>query len=227
MKKRCAGMAVVTLLLVAFGIGKAETDFHGVLDPRNVGSGTVIDSVRVTPPGTVYATPSWHGQGMILDTFDFPNLDAWPTKLEIYAVTNAIVYTTTINNPKGDSWYFLQYPNPNAPKVKFYGAGGGPAVEEPRTAVEPLQRLTVSPSVVTGQMTVRLQPVGPGRAVVDIHDAVGNVVRTLECTAGADGRATATWNREDGFGCLVPEGVYFCRYAASGVAVVRKVLVTH
>jgi flagellar hook assembly protein FlgD len=63
--------------------------------------------------------------------------------------------------------------------------------------------------------------------VVEIHDAVGNVVRSLDCTAGADGVATATWNHEDDHGRLVPEGVYFCRYAAAGGAAVRKVLVTH
>jgi flagellar hook assembly protein FlgD len=63
--------------------------------------------------------------------------------------------------------------------------------------------------------------------VVDIHDALGNVVRSLECTAGADGIATATWNREDDRGDLVPEGVYFCRYAEAGVIAVRKFLVAH
>jgi flagellar hook assembly protein FlgD len=76
-------------------------------------------------------------------------------------------------------------------------------------------------------MTVRLQPVGNSRPVVEIHDAVGNVIRSLDCTAGTDGMATATWNREDEFGQLVPEGVYFCRYAAADVIAVRKVLVAH
>jgi hypothetical protein len=76
-------------------------------------------------------------------------------------------------------------------------------------------------------MWVRLQPAGPGRNVVEIHDAVGNVVRSLDCTVGANGLATATWDREDWLGHVVPEGVYFCRYAAAGVVAVRKVLVTH
>jgi hypothetical protein len=53
------------------------------------------------------------------------------------------------------------------------------------------------------------------------------LVRSLGCTAGADGAATATWNREDEFGRLVPEGVYFCRYAASDVIAVRKIIVAH
>jgi len=61
--------------------------------------------------------------------------------------------------------------------------------------------------------------------VVEIHDAVGKLIRTLICAAGANGAATATWNREDEFGRFVPEGVYFCRYAASDAGAVRKVLV--
>jgi flagellar hook assembly protein FlgD len=76
-------------------------------------------------------------------------------------------------------------------------------------------------------MTVRLQPAGNGRQVVEIHDAAGNVIRTLSCAAGASGVATATWNREDDRGRLVPEGVYFCLYAGADVIAVRKVLVAH
>jgi hypothetical protein len=128
-----------------------------------------------------------------------------------------------IADPVGHMWYgdfgMSVY-------VMFYGAEE-PGVEEPGLAAAPQPRLAVSPSVVTGQMTVRLQPVGTGRPAVEIYDAVGNVVRSLSCTAGADGVATATWNREDEFGRLVPEGVYFCRYAAANVIAVRKVLVAH
>ena len=92
-------------------------------------------------------------------------------------------------------------------------------------AVGPLPRVTVSPSVATGHMTIRLQPVGTGRPVVEIYDATGSLIRSLGCTAGSDGIATATWNREDDHGRLVPEGVYFCRHAAADAIAVRKVLV--
>jgi hypothetical protein len=63
--------------------------------------------------------------------------------------------------------------------------------------------------------------------VVQIHDAVGNVVRSLDCAVEADGAASATWNREDDRGRLVPEGVYSCRYATADLVAVRKVLVVH
>jgi hypothetical protein len=226
MKKRCTGMAVVLALLVAFGIGRAQpTDFHGVLDPHGTNKGAVIDSVTVVPPDTTFRTANWMTDGQKVDTFDFPDLPGWPTDLWVYGVVAGVAAQAHIAGPVGGQWYPFGM-GTAVPNVMFYGAGGG-AVEESRPAIGPQQCLNVSPSVVTGQMTVRLQPVGPGRAVVDIHDAVGNVVRSLDCTAGANGLAVATWNREDGFGRFVPEGVYFCRYAAAGVVAVRKVLVTH
>jgi FlgD Ig-like domain len=141
----------------------------------------------------------------------------------VYGAVNGEPTNTTIPAPKADTWYTIGA-GIFAPQVEF---GYYPGVEESRPVVERRQCLAVSPSVVTGQMTVRLQPFGTSRPVVEIHDATGNVIRSLICTAGADGLATATWNREDDRGRLVPEGVYFCRYAAAGVVAVRKVLVAH
>jgi hypothetical protein len=220
-KKRCAGTAVVLALLVAFGIGQAWVYFTGVLNPNN--KGTVIDSVTVVPPDTTFQTAGWQGQGVKHDTFVFPDLPQWPTDLWVYGTINGLPAATHIVDPEGHKWYPFGV-GTIVPFVMFHDYV---AVEEPRSAVEPRPRLAVSPSVVTEQMTVRLQPVGTSRPVVQIHDAVGNAVRSLGCTTGADGTATATWNREDDRGRLVPEGVYFCRYAGAGVTAVRKILVAH
>lgn len=220
MNKRCAGLAVVLVLLVAFGIGRAQTAFHGVLNPNN--NGAIVDSVKVLPMDTTFRTAGWQGQGAVYDTFNFPELASWPTDIWVWGTVGVFPIERYIPTPVNQQWYgFGAGSNPAF--VLFYTEGG---VEESRPAELP-QRLNVSPSVVTGQMTVRLQPAGPGRSVVEVHDAVGNVVRSLNCTAGANGLATATWNREDGLGHLVPEGVYFCRYAASGEVSVRKILVTN
>jgi hypothetical protein len=219
MKKRCAGTTVV-LLFVAFGIGNA-VDFNGVLNPNN--KSVIIDSVVVVPPDTTFQTTGWQGQGTTYDTFGFPDLASWPTDLWIHGVVLDFPTTTHIVDPQVGWWYAFGF-GTITPFVMFYN---GAAVEGLRPAIEPRPRLAVSPSVVTRQMMVRLRPIGAGRPVVQIHDAVGNVVRSVDCTVGADGIATATWNRKDEFGRLVPEGVYFCRYAAADVIAVRKVLVTH
>jgi len=168
-----------------------------------------------------FPTAGW-GPHPPMDTFNFPGVSGSPATVTLHGTVNFPI-SKLISHPLPDTWYPLCMGVVTS-YVLFHGEIG---VEESTPAVERLQCLNVSPSVVTGQMTVRLQPVGTGRPVVEIHDAVGNVIRSLNCTAGASGAATATWNRKDDFGRLVPEGVYFCRYAASGAAAVRKVLVAH
>ena len=219
LNKRCAGMAVVLLLLATSGIGQAQVPFTGVLNPY--GNGVVIDSVTVVPPDRTFQTPGWQAFGHDYATFSFPDLPQWPTDVWVYGTVGAFPVSRHIVGPVHLQWYPFDV-SPHPAFVMFHGYG---AVEESRPAVEPRQGLTVSPSVVTGQVAVRLQPVGPGRHMVQMHDAVGNVVRSLACTAGPDGAATATWNRDDDRGRLVPEGVYFCRYADAGAVAVRKVLI--
>jgi len=219
MNKRCTGLAVVLISLVAFGV--ANADFDGVIDPGV--TVTQIDSVTLTQPNMTFLTPGW-GSHTPLDTFRFTDVPARPASIMLYGTVNGIPANTLIMNPKLDTWYNVGMGVVRA-LVEFTDEQVG--VDESRSGAEHLQRLAVSPSVVTGQVTVRLQPVGIGRPVVDIHDAAGNVIRSLDCTAGANGAATATWNRKDDFGRLVPEGVYFCRYATGGVVAVQKVLVTH
>jgi len=213
-------------LLGAISVGDAKTDFHGVLDPRGIE--VAIDSAYlIVPPDSLfYATTDWYEVGFELDTFDFPDsLNAWPRRVWLKTTVSGIPIDFVIYEPVAGRWYEFPLGGRRYPSVMFYGAETG--TDEPRLAVEHLPCLVVSPSVVTGQMTVRLQPAGPGRTVVDIYDAVGNITRSLECATGADGVATATWNLEDDHGRLAPEGVYFCRYAAAGVVAVRKVLVAH
>ena len=225
MKKCCFGLAVVALSLAAFGIGHAQTPFTGVINPNT--NLTMVDTaiLNVLTSTDTFLTTGWIASGTQLDTYKFPDLAAWPSKVTLIGTIMGMPNSSVFQSPLPDTWYRFQSGSPIAPFVKFFSTPTG--VEESRSAFGHLQRLNVSPSVVTGQMTVRLQPVGKGRPVVVIHDAVGNVVRSLDCTTGGDGIAGATWNREDEFGRLVPEGIYFCRYAASGVVAVRKVLVTH
>jgi hypothetical protein len=220
MKKRCAGLVVVLISLAAFGAAYAEFSFHAVIDPLT--TTTRVDSVKLTSPDMTFPTPGW-GSRTPLDSHDFTGVTAWPMSIILYGTINSSPFSKSIYPPQLDIWYYLRSSIPSS-KVMFWR---DPGVEESKPAIAAPPRLAVSPSVVTGQMTVRLQPVGASRPVVEIRDAVGTVVRSLGCTAGTDGIATATWNREDEFGRLVPEGVYFCRYASADVIAVRKVLVAH
>jgi len=221
MKNHRAGMFVVLFALSAFGKADADIDFNGVLDPMT--TTTRIDSVKLAFPEITLLPPGWSAEQGLLDTFTFTGVTEWPETLRLHGTTNSLPVNWAIPHPEGDTWYLVGFGFPT-PRVLFYGDYG---VEESKQVVERPPLLAVSPSVVTGQMTVRLQPAPSGRPIVQIHDAVGKAVRSLSCAAGTDGVATATWNREDKFGRLVPEGVYFCRYAAADVIAVRKVLVAH
>jgi hypothetical protein len=223
MKKRCAGLAIVVLSLVAFGVSDAQIALYGVIDPNTHNVTVSLAYVFVNPNVDTVPTPGWGGSSV--DTFAFPSYPNWVDSVELVGAIDGQPNTSMFVSPKPDTWYRFMYGGIIAPRAMFYN--GIVNVEEPRAAITPLQRLSVSPSVVTGQMTVRLQPVETGRPVVEVYDATGKVIRSLDCTAGPNGIATATWSREDEIGRLVPEGVYFCRYAASGVVAVRKVLVTH
>jgi hypothetical protein len=225
MKIHSAGLAVILLSLVAFDTGNALTPFSGVINPKN--NRVVVDTaiVNVLNLTDTFLTTGWSASGTTWDTFQFPDLSVWPSRVTLIGTVMGLPNLSAFPSPQPDSWYNFQSGTPNPPVVQFISPPAG--LEESRPAFGPLQCLNVSPSVVTGQMLVRLQPAAPGKPVVQIHDAVGNVVRTLECTVTSTGLATATWNREDGLGHIVPEGVYFCRYAASSVVAVRKVLVTH
>ena len=219
MKKLCAGLAVVLVSLVAISIA-AATDFHGVLNPN--GFQMTADSVRVSPHDTTFITANWGGT--VVDTFNFPDLVNWPTTVVLYGHMPLGPNTTTIPNPISLHWYNVSSGGTHTPLVMFYGAGG---VEESKPTVELRPCLNVNPSVVTTQMMVSVRPSGQAKPVVEVLNATGNLIRSLNCTSGANGLATATWNRADGSGHLVPRGVYFCRYAASGAVAVRKVLVAH
>jgi hypothetical protein len=222
-KPWCIGGSIAGLVMIslfAFGVANADIEFVGVLYPRLYV--LEVDSVNLQTPDMTFFTPGW-GSEAPYDTFHFTGVTAWPETLVLHGIAGPFPLVRTIVRPKPDSWYPLNFSGA-PPMVKFYGTGYG--TEESEPVVERPQ-LAVNPSLVTGQMTVRLSPVGSSRPVVEIHDAVGNVVRSLDCTAGTDGAAAVTWNREDDRGRLVPKGVYFCRYSAADVIAVRKVLVAH
>ncbi len=225
MKKYCIAVAAVALLGVTFSVGNAAIAFVGVVNPNTRTISVWTAHIFIATSIETIPTTGWDAGGTTYDTFQFPDIAQWPDSIELLATINSVPSISMFVSPVPNTFYDFTYGGIVKPKAMFDSSVT--SVEEPRSAVGPRPRLNVSPSVVTGQMSVMLEPAGPGRPVVEIHDAVGNVVCVLNCTVGPNGTAAATWNREDWLGQVVPEGVYFCRYAAAGVVAVRKVLVTH
>jgi len=220
MKKCCSGLAVVLLSLTVFGVGRAQVDFHGVLDPNNhsLWIDTVVIIVPPTPE-TVFTT-GWGADSVGVDTFDFPDLTAWPLLVELHGRVDTVRTRQVFPAPVNGQWYtFMQAPPP-PPKVMFYGETGA---EESRPGMEVRPRLSVSPSVLTDKVTVRAQVAGPGTVQLEIVDAAGNVVRSLG-THRPGNAITEVWPGDNDAGQKLSEGVYFCRLSIGDDAVVRKVL---
>ncbi len=225
MKIQSIGLAVVLASLVACGVSSATTPFYGVVNPNNYTLAVDTAIVTVNSDVDTFLTIGWGGSGTTPDTYHFPDLAAWPSKVTLISTINGQPNVSDFSTPQPDSWYRFQYGLPLVPLAMFFGGAQG--LEESGSASELLPRLNVRPTVVTTQMIVSVRPVGASRPVVEVLDAAGNRVRSLICKDGAGGPATATWDGADRQGRFVPPGVYFCRYDAPGVVVVRKVLVAH
>jgi hypothetical protein len=63
-----------------------------------------------------------------------------------------------------------------------------------------------------------------GAVELSIYDARGGLVVTLENGAKPAGRHTAVWRGRDASGRVVRSGVYFCRLAAGGRVLTRKIV---
>ena len=158
MKIRSAGQVVVLLSLVAFGIGNALTPFSGVINPNTLT--TVVDTaiLNVLTTTDTFPTTGWHASGTTLDTFHFPDLSAWPSKVTLIGTIKGTPNTSVFSAPLPDTWYRFQYGAPVAPLVEFISPGTG--LEESGSPRELLPCLNVNPTVVTSRMAISVRPVG-------------------------------------------------------------------
>jgi len=222
MKKCCSGLAVVLVSLVAFGVGHAQIDFHGVLNPN--GHSVWLDTAIVTSLGTdTILTPGWGSDSVAFDSFDFPDLFTWPSLVVLRGHISAERFFVAFPAPGNGVWYDFRPapPPPPAPRMMFWSLLYGIGAEPEHAARQP--ELQVVPSMLVDRATVRAQVAGHGPVRLEIVDAAGNRVRSLG-TSNRGGVITQVWLGDDDAGRSLPEGVYFCRLAVGEAATVRKVL---
>lgn len=87
-------------------------------------------------------------------------------------------------------------------------------LRQEEVAVNQTRLYPVLPNPFTGATRIRYTLNREQRAVVQICDLSGRVVRTLVNSVQSAGTYTLVWDTKDHKGHEVPAGVYFCRFAA-------------
>jgi hypothetical protein len=95
------------------------------------------------------------------------------------------------------------------------------AVEETAPSASSLA-LRAYPNPFNRSMSLEYTLTAPSRVRIEIHDAVGRLVRTLVDERREAGCQRAFWNGRDGAGLPAAAGVYFARIEAHGKAEARK-----
>ncbi len=199
-------------------------DFVGLLSTGShvvsVDSATVLDE---RGGFRSYHTPDWGGDTGIVDTFHFlPERYDLPIVITLFLMQDDSALLFPIPDLAFDTWYMI----PGAPRQTEVLIGWWTGLEEDRRPSLGRAGLTVGPSIVRANTTIRAEHVPGTDCAFTLFDAVCNRVRTLR-TRASRGAATATWNGEDDAGRRLPEGVYYCRYAAADAIAVRKIIVAH
>lgn len=99
----------------------------------------------------------------------------------------------------------------------------------PTTAVTPLgaesTRLgTIAPNPFATGTVIGFTLASAGRAELDVYDVRGRRVASILDRALAAGAHVARWNGADDSGRRVPAGIYFCRFAAGGRILMRRMV---
>jgi hypothetical protein len=217
--------ALVALLLLVGAHASLANPFIQFAGMLSTGSHVVaVDSATVLDEGgalTTYQTAGWGGDTGVVDTFTFvPLPDFPPMVVTLSLMQDDSAFQFAILAP--DSWYTI----PGAPRQAraLFGIFLS-GLEEDRCPLSGRAGLTVSPSIVRANTTIRAERVPGTSCAFVFYDAVGSRVRTLR-THVSWGAATATWNGEDDFGRRLPEGVYYCCLDRAPSSTGRKVLLT-
>jgi hypothetical protein len=99
------------------------------------------------------------------------------------------------------------------------------------TAVGPATRVELSvsalPNPARGALALVIRSPGSGEQVVDVLDASGRLVRTLQRAWSPAGSRTLTWDGTSTNGERLPAGVYLARVRAGGLVARSRIVLLH
>ena len=219
--------ALFLLVGVLVPLANAEVITTGVL---STGSHVVtIDSVMIMDLGGgigFYNTAGWGGDSGIVDTFRLePPMMGLPNIIELRYTQDATSEVLPIPMPVPDSWYLIPGSATQAQVMFSWKDTIVTAIDERGQIGQRRSGLTVSPSIVRTDATIRAERVAGTNCAFVIFDAAGNRVRTLKTQASA-GVASATWTGRDDLGRRLPEGIYYCRLDDAANSSARKLILS-
>lgn len=103
--------------------------------------------------------------------------------------------------------------------MRFYAM---PALQA-LSGAQALQMVTAVPSVSAGPVQFRLGSALPSNATLNVYDASGRRVATLETPKGA---AAIDWNGQNSHGVSLPSGVYFARLDRAPYNAPARIIIT-
>jgi hypothetical protein len=107
-----------------------------------------------------------------------------------------------------------------------WAAWGTSGVEDPGLSPAPTAELRGAvPSLFRFSTQISYSLPSEGLVRLSVYDLAGKLVRTLVAGTRPAGAGTITWNRTDGAGNRVANGVYFCRFEAGNSRASRKLVV--
>jgi subtilisin family serine protease len=178
---------------------------------RNVGTFDENFSVRLTiGAGYIDSAALTLGAGGV-DTVSFANWDA--TTLGTFAVTCSTELAGDVssgNDAKRDS-------------VVVRPSGG---IEDAGTLPRAFSLDRAAPNPFGGTTAIRYALPRMTQAKLSVYSATGALVRDLQKGVLKPGFYSATWNGRDGFGRLVPSGIYLYRLEAGNYSATGKVLLS-
>jgi|WetSurMetagenome_2_1015567.scaffolds.fasta_scaffold209015_1 hypothetical protein len=216
---------LITLLALVFAAPAFGVSLLGVV--RTGAVETLVDTVilSVAAGKDTVPTPGFGGAPDMEDTFEFAQREL-PTGVSILYVRGGTGYPPLdIPGLVQDSWYDFPSRQPTFAPAKIMFTVVGTGVEQ---AVEPLPaaRLRAGASVFGGPVAMSAFLPNAGRAVVEVFDGTGRLIRTLASGTYAAGESRFVWDRCDARAREVGAGIYFARLTVgSSRSLARLVLV--
>jgi hypothetical protein len=212
-----------TAVAIVLALAAATARANVISYIRSLGIATVVDSIALTTGASVEVVPTSGFQvlGGQTDTFQFDSRYLWPEDdFTVYYSYDGIPRAPWSSRiPVADTWYQLPAGDPPLSAIMF--TIGTIGVEDGSRAAE---RARIRARASGGSVAFVLSLPVAGRAVVDVFDGTGRLVRTLADRMFGAGEHRLAWDRCNTRGRQVGAGIYLVRLSVGSSRSLAKLV---